>query len=51
MELGNRVQILDKAVCVSLCNNVFKKGMNPLIVGQSGFFSPGETTSLGEGKL
>ena len=32
MELGTQVQILDKAVWISLYTNVFGKGMNPSIV-------------------
>ena len=53
------VQILDEAVCVSLCANTLGKGMNPFtpppsygqIVGQIGFFIPHEATNLGERKL
>ena len=29
MELTTRVQILDKAICISLCANTLRKGMNP----------------------
>ena len=31
MELVTRVQILDKAVCVSLCANALGKRMNPSV--------------------
>ena len=45
--------------CILHCTNNFGKGMNPIILppamgkigGQTRFFSLGETTSLGEGKL
>ena len=54
-----RVQILDETDCISHCTNTLGKGMNPIIlpsamgkiVGQTWFFSLGEATSLGEGKL
>ena len=29
MDLVNQVQILDKAVSISLCTDAFRKGMNP----------------------
>ena len=29
MELTTRVQIQDKAICISLCANAHEKGMNP----------------------
>ena len=52
MNLGTRVHILDKAVCVSLCVDALEKGMNPSIlphppVEQTGFFSLGIATGLG----
>ena len=59
MDTATRVQILDEADCISYSTNTLGKGMNPVIlppsmgkiVGQTGFFSLGEATSLGEGKL
>ena len=59
MDTTARVQILDETNCVSHSTNTLGKGMNPTIlppamgkiVGQTRFFSLGETTSLGEGKL
>ena len=59
MDTATRVQILNETGCISRCTNTLGKGMNPLIlppatgkiVGQSRFFSLGETTSQGEGKL
>ena len=48
MESVNQVQ--DEAVCVSLCNNTFRKGMNPSILEwQTGLFYFGWETSLGKG--
>ena len=46
MKLATWVQILDKAICLSLCDNALEKGMNPsvfpppmgVIVEQTGFF-------------
>ena len=54
-----RVQILDETDCISHSTNTLGKGMNLIIlppgmgkiVGQTRFFSFGEATSLGEGKL
>ena len=51
-----QVQILDETDFISHCTNTLEKGMNPIIlrpaiVGQTDFFSLGEATSLGEGKL
>ena len=54
-----RVQFLDKTDCISHSTNTLGKGMNLIIrppvmgkiVGQTRFFSLGEATSLGEGKL
>ena len=51
-----RVQILDKTDCISHRTNTLGNGMNPIIlppaiVRQTRLFSPGEATSLGEGKL
>ena len=59
MDTATRVQILDETDCISHSTNTLGKGMNPIIlppamgkiVGQIGFFSLGEATSLGEGKL
>ena len=59
MDTATRVQILDKTDCISHSTNNLGKGMNPniispalgKIVGPTGFFSLGETTSLGEGKF
>ena len=52
MELTTQVQILEKAICVSLCAKAFGKGMNPFvppsylkIVKQTGLFSLSEATS------
>ena len=47
------------ANCISHSTNILGKGMNPIIlppamgkiVGQTRFFSLGEATSLGQGKL
>ena len=54
-----RVQILDEVACFSHSTNTLGKGMNPIIlppamgkiVRQTVFFSLGEATSLGKGKL
>ena len=58
MDTVTRVQILDETDCISHSTNTLGKGMNPIIlppamgiVGQTMFFSLGEATSLGEGKL
>ena len=59
MHTATRVQILDDTDCISRSTNTLWKGMNPIIlppamgklVGQTDFFSLGEETSLGEGKL
>ena len=59
MDTATRVQILDETDCISHSTNTLGKGMNPNIlppamgeiVGQTRFFSLGEATSLGEGKL
>ena len=59
MDTATRVQILDETDCISHSTNTLGKGMNPIIlppamgkiVGQTMFFSRGEATSLGEGKL
>ena len=59
MDTGTQVKILDKTGCISHSTNTLGKGMNPIIlppalgkiVGQTRFFSLGEATSLGEGKL
>ena len=59
MDTATRVQILDETDCISHSTNTLGKGMNPIIlppamgkiVGQTGFFSLGEVTCLGEGKL
>ena len=56
MDIANRVQILDEAVCISHSTNTFRKGSNPTIllltkskmVGQSGLFNVGMTSGLGE---
>ena len=37
--IGNRVQTLDKAVCISLPTNAFRKGMKLLVVWQTRCFS------------
>ena len=57
MDTATRVQILDETDLHF--TNTIGKGMNPIIlppamgkiVGQTRFFSPGDATSLGEGKL
>ena len=57
--MATQVQILDETDCISHSTNTLGKGMNPIIlppamgkiVGQTRFFSHGEATSLGEGKL
>ena len=53
MDTATRVQILDETDCISHSTNIMGKGMNPIILpsGRTGFFSLGEATSLGEGKL
>ena len=59
MDTATRVQILDETDCISHWTNTLGKGMNPIILplamdkilGQTRFFSLGEATSLGEGKL
>ena len=59
MDTATGVQILDETDCISHCSNTIGKGLNPIIllpamgkiVGQTRFFSLGEATSLGEGKL
>ena len=59
MDTVTWVQILDETDCISHSTNTLGKGMNPIIlppvmgkiVGQTRFFSLGEATSLGEGKL
>ena len=57
MDTATQVQILDEADGISHCTSTLGKGMNSIIlppamiVGQTGFFSLGEATSLGEGKL
>ena len=35
MELVTRVQIMDKAVCISFIANAFGKGMNPSILSSA----------------
>ena len=53
-----KVQVMDKAVCISLPSNALGKGMNPSIpppfmckiVGQIVLFSMGRAASLEEGK-
>ena len=59
MNTATQVQILDETDCISHSTNTLGKGMNPIIlppamgkiVGQTRFFSRGEATSLGEGKI
>ena len=59
MDTETQVQILDEAVYISHSANILRKGMNPTIlpsiwgkiVGQTGLFSFGMPTSLGEGKF
>ncbi len=56
MNTATRVQILDETHCISHSTNTLGKGINPIIlpiilVGQTEFFSLGEATTLGEGKL
>ena len=59
MDTATQVQILDETDCISHNTNTLGKGTNPIIlppamgklVGQTGFLSLGEATSLGEGKL
>ena len=47
-----RVQILDETDCISHSTNTLEKDTAMgKIVGQTRFFSLGEATSLGEGKL
>ncbi len=45
---------MDKTDCISHSTNTLGKGMNPIILPpaeKTGFFSLGEATSPGEGKL
>ena len=51
MDTATRVQILDETDCISHSTNTLGKGINPIIGGQTVFFSLGKATSLGEGKL
>ena len=59
MDTAARVKILDETDSISHGTNTLGKSMNPIILhpamgkigGQTGFFSLGEATSLGEGKL
>ncbi len=64
MDTAIRVPILDETDCISHSTNTLGKGMNPIsrdlhfflfflkrIVGQIRFFSLGEASGLGEGKL
>ena len=59
MDTATRVQILDETDCISHSTNTLEKGINPIILppamgkiaGQTRFFSLGEATRLGEGKL
>ena len=59
MDTVTRVQIQDMTDCILHSTNTFGKGKNSKIlppamgkvVGQTEFFSFGEATSLGEGKL
>ena len=59
MDTATRVQILEETDCISHSTNTLGEGMNPIIlplamgkiVGRTRFFSLGEATSLGEGKL
>ena len=56
---GDSSSNLDETDCISHCTNTLGKGRNLIIlppamgriVGQTGFFSLDEATSLGEGKL
>ena len=53
---GDASSNLDETDCISHSTNTQGKGMNPIILppamgGQTEFFSLGEATSLGEGKL
>ena len=53
---GDTSSNLDETDYISHSTNTLGKGMNPIIltpsiVGQTRFFSLGEATSLGEGKL
>ena len=49
--MATRVQILDETDCISHSTNTLGKGMNPIILPPAMFFSLGEATNLGEGKL
>ena len=59
MDTTTRVQILNESVCISHSSNTLGKVMKPAIlppamgkmVTQTGLFSLGMATSLGEGKL
>ena len=58
MESVTSVQILNKTVCVLLCANVHGKAMNSdcpphqnRYIGHIAFFTIGNATSPGEGKL
>ena len=55
MDTATRVQIQDETDYISHSINTLRKGILPpamgKIVGQTWFFSLGEATSLGKGKL
>ena len=59
MDTATQVQILDTSISILRGTNNLEKGMNPTnltsamskIVGQSGLFSFGMATDLGEGKV
>ena len=58
MDTVTQVQILDETDCISHSTNTLGKGMNPIILLQLWinsravwFFSLGDATTLGEGKL
>ena len=54
MDFVNQVQILDKAIFISGCTNVFEKRMNPVmneVQRQTWLISFGTATSLGEENL
>ena len=59
MDTATQVQILDETDCISHSTNTLGEGMHQIIlppamgkiVGQARFFSLGEASSLGEGKL
>ena len=45
---SHHIKILDEALCVSLCANALREGMNPSVPPLARFFSLGKVNSLEE---